>query len=270
MNDYLNNVMNSNILKAAKTQESSDKKRAFKIMIVGKLRYPMKRQYNPVIPLNIYQTWWTKELPPLMRKTVNTIIKNNPAFNHQLFDDNDCRNFIKDNFDENVVNAYDTLIPGAYKADLWRYCILYKKGGIYLDIKYKPHNGFKFINLTEKEHWVLDADKNGVYNALMVCKPNNPILLQSINRVVENVRKRYYGSNCLQPTGPLMLADFFCKKTKNNFDMKHEIFISSQNKLIFLNNFIVFKSYDGYSNEQSVNQKTAHYSSLWSKRQIYH
>lgn len=268
INSYISNILNVKNTNP-NVEKNKDIKIGLQLALQKKILYPQKSKYNSVIPLNIYQTWWTKDLPPLMRKNVNAIIQNNPAFKHHLFDDNDCRNFIKNNFDEKVLNAYDTLIPGAYKADLWRYCILYKNGGIYLDIKYKPHNGFKFINLTEKEHWVLDADKNGVYNALMVCKPNNPILLQAINRVVENVRNRYYGSNCLQPTGPLMLADFFCRKTKNNFDMKHEYLISIQNKIIFLNKFIVFKSYHGYSNEQSANQKTGHYSSLWSKRQIY-
>ena len=50
--------------------------------------------------------------------------KTNPIFEHHLFDDNDCREFIKNNFPEVVLQAYDGLIPGAYKADLWRYCIL--------------------------------------------------------------------------------------------------------------------------------------------------
>lgn len=60
--------------------------------------------------------------------------------------------------------------------------------GIYLDIKYQPINGFKFINLAEKEHWVLDCNKIGIYNALMVCKPGNNILLQAIKQIVENVK----------------------------------------------------------------------------------
>ena len=34
-----------------------------------------------------------------------------------------------------VLNAYDSLIPGAYKADLFRYLVLYREGGVYLDCK---------------------------------------------------------------------------------------------------------------------------------------
>ena len=265
----LGNVMNSDIMKGIQQQRIKDKRMTNELKIKSKIPYPLKRYYNPVIPLNIYQTWHTKNLPPLMKNAVNKIIYNNPRFNYQLFDDDDCRNFIKDNFDINVLNAFDSLIPGAYKADLWRYCILYKNGGVYLDIKYAPVNGFKFINLMEKEHWVLDMDKNGIYNALIVCKPNNEILLRAINKVVENVKNKFYGSNCLHPTGPIMLAEFFTQSDKNNFDMYHDIYQSIENRFVFFNGYIIFKNYNDYLNEQRNNQKLGHYSGLWGSRNIY-
>jgi mannosyltransferase OCH1-like enzyme len=197
------------------------------------------------------------------------IIGNNPRFNYQLFDDNDCRNFIKDNFDENILNAFDTLKPGAYKADLWRYCILYKNGGIYLDIKYRPLNNFRFITMTEKEHWVLDTDKNGIYNALMVCKPGNEILLKAINKIIENVKNKYYGNSFLEPTGPLLLSSFFSTNEKNLFDMKHNEVFDHNSKIIQYNNYIILKSYTDHINERIKYSKTKHYSELWNSRKIY-
>jgi mannosyltransferase OCH1-like enzyme len=127
-----------------------------------------------------------------MAKTVFMIKSLNPRFQYFLFDDNDCFEFIKNNFDKDILNAYNSLIPGAYKADLWRYCILYIKGGIYLDIKYRPLDNFRFINLTEDEHFVLDNDGNGIYNAVMVCKPGNELLLKAIHNIVENVKNNSY------------------------------------------------------------------------------
>ena len=269
MNSYFNDVVNSNTIKAIKLQKYRDKIMAIKLKNIGSVPYPIKQHYNTVIPLNIYQTWHTKDLPKFMKKTVDNIIKNNPAFKHYLFDDNDCRNFIKDNFDVTVLNAFDSLIPGAYKADLWRYCVLYKNGGIYLDIKYEPVNGFKFINLTEKEHWVLDIDKYSIYNAIMVCKPNNQLLLKAIHKIVDNVKNKFYGLSCLHPTGPQMLGDFFSTFEKNKFDMYHDIYISVKNRFVFFNDYIVFKSYDSYLNEHNKNKKVEHYSVLWELRKIY-
>jgi mannosyltransferase OCH1-like enzyme len=233
------------------------------------ISYPTKSHYNNIIPLNIFQTWHSKNLPPIMAKNVEFIKQSNPAFNYMLFDDTDCREFIKTHFNVDVLNAFDTLIPGAYRADLWRYCVLYIKGGIYLDIKYMPINGFKFISLTEKEHWVLDIDNNGIYNALIVAKPGNNILLQAINNIVSNVRNRYYGNSGLEPTGPLLLSKLFSSQQKQALDMKHAFYISVQYRFILFNNYYVFKSYNEYLDEHAHNQKVHHYSILWNQRQIY-
>lgn len=234
-----------------------------------KIPFPMKTHYSNVIPLNIFQTWHTKNLPPLMRINVEYIKKLNPAFTYRLFDDEDCYNFIKENFSNDVVESFVKLIPGAYKADLWRYCVLYKLGGIYLDIKYRPVKHFKFINLTEKEHWVLDIDGNGIYNALMVCKPGNQILLNAINQIVKNVKTKYYGGGCLDPTGPHLLAKYFNNDQKKSFELKHSYFENMDNRFIYFKNYIIFKSYNGYLQEHGKNQKVEHYSSLWGKRAIY-
>jgi mannosyltransferase OCH1-like enzyme len=233
------------------------------------ISYPAKPHYNNIIPLNIYQTWHSKNLPPIMAKNVEFIKQSNPAFNYMLFDDDDCMEFIKTNFKSDVLNAFNTLIPGAYKADLWRYCVLYINGGIYLDIKYMPINGFKFISLTEKEHWVLDIDNNGIYNALIVAKPRNVILLQAIDKIVSNVKNRYYGNSCLEPTGPLLLAKLFDTEQKHAIDMKHAFYISMKFRFILFNNYYVFKSYNEYLDEHSQNQKVQHYSILWNQHNIY-
>ena len=241
------------------------------LKIIRKLQisYPTKSYYKRVIPLNIFQTWHTKNLPTIMNYASNMIKYNNPEFNYYLFDDEDCRNFIKENFDNSVLNAYDSLIPGAYKADLWRYCVLYKKGGIYLDIKYIPENNFKFMNLIEKEHFVLDADRNGVYNALMVCLPGNTKLLACINKIVENVRNKFYGLTPLDPTGPLLLKKYFTHREKLAFDMYHDYYKNFNNRFIYFNNIIVFKQYNGYLNEYNTNSKVGYYGNLWNSRQIY-
>ncbi len=76
------------------------------------------------IPLNIFMCWNTKNLPPKMVNNINKIKEENPEFNIYIYDDNDCRNMIEKYFSKEVVDAFDSLIPGAYKADLWRYCVL--------------------------------------------------------------------------------------------------------------------------------------------------
>lgn len=224
------------------------------------------------IPANIFQTWHNKKLPPKMAQAILYIKKTNPRFKYYLFDDNECREFIKTHFDETVLNAFDRLIPGAYKADLWRYCVLYVHGGIYMDMKYYPINNFKLVNLLMKEHWVLDCDRKGVYNALMVCKPKNEILLKAINQIVENVKVRFYGNCFLEPTGPKLLAKYFTEEEKRAFDMRHTLSgtrIHDMNKYIMFNGKKIMQCYSGYTSDRELYSPKKHYGILWKERNIY-
>jgi hypothetical protein len=230
--------------------------------------FPLKASYNSVVPLNIFQTWHTKNLSPLMYNAIIKVRNVNPRFNYFLFDDNDCREFIQKHFAADVLQSYDNLIPGAYKADLWRYCVLFIKGGIYLDVKYTPLNGFKFINLTESEHLVVDIDGHCIYNALMVCKAGNPTLLKAIRKIVENVKNKYYGDTYLSPTGPGLLSSIISANDPV-VDLRHEANGDENNKLILYKGIPILKSYHGHISDRIQNSKKDHYAVLWKNRNIY-
>jgi mannosyltransferase OCH1-like enzyme len=234
-------------------------------IIVNTNMLPIKK-YNSIIPLNIYQTWHTKKLPKDMNDCVELLKTQNPEFNHYLYDDNQCIQFITDNFDTDVINAYDTLVPGAYKADLWRYCVLYINGGIYLDIKYKGVNGFKLIELTEKEHFVRDRPENTVYNALLVVLPKNEIMLKCIQQIVDNVKNKFYGKCPLEPTGPKLIGKYFLHSEIINMEL---YFKSSNIDKIMYNKMEILNSYNNYRKEHNDNKKVDHYGKLWKNNNIY-
>ena len=193
-----------------------------KLKTIKYKNFEIKDYYKTVVPLNLYLTWSIKELPTKMQENVDRMIKINPEFNIQIFDCDERREFIKNIFPKYILTAYDTLKPGAFKADLWRLCILYMNGGIYADIKFNCINNFKFIALTEKEHLVLDRPgywKNGeigIINGLIVAKPKNPLLLRCINKICENVKNKDYGVNCLYPSGPGLLGEQYIKMLREN------------------------------------------------------
>jgi len=230
-----------------------------------------KPNYNSIIPLKIFQTWYTKELPPTMKERVETLKKQNPIFEHFLFDDNDCREFIKTNFPADVLNAYDILIPGAYKADLWRLCVLYIHGGIYMDIKLCCVNGFKLIELTEANHFVKDRlAPLSIYNACMACQQNHPYLLMAIKKIVNNVKTKLYGLNPLEPTGPVMLGNLFLNnRLPANIDMTH---YEDGGFIIFKGRFVISTEYPEYNSERTNIYKsinTKRYCALWNEKKIY-
>lgn len=227
-----------------------------------------------IIPKNVYLTWSTLDFSPELKQNINNLKTRNPEFEFHIYDDNMCREFIIKHFSKNVLNAYDKLIPGAYKADLWRYCILFINGGIYMDIKLCTIPPFKLIDVADNEYFVSDRPRNTIYNAFMVCKPQNLFLKCAISRIMYNVKNKIYGTNPLDPTGPRLLGTLatawnIVKKNKIKCQLKHYNkggFITFRNKFVMTNNF---QGYVKMRNSYYTKKNTAHYDTLWHARQIY-
>jgi len=234
--------------------------------------YSLNVNYDSVIPLHLYTCWHDKELPPLMKENYNYLVESNPLINFHLYDELECREFIQKHFKPDVLDAYDRLKPCSYKADLWRYCILYINGGFYMDIKYRCKNNFKFISLSEKEYFVLDKNPLNIYTALIVCLPKNEIMNKCINKIVENVNNNFYGDDCLDITGPGLLGTFFTPEEKKLLELTHD-FSYEYNKInkyyIVKDNIIILEFYENYREEQLKYQKNKHYGELWKEKNIY-
>ncbi len=212
-------------------------------------------------------TWHTKDLPPKMKQHVKTLISENPEVEFHIYDDTECRQFIQSHYEPDVIEAYDSLIPQSYKSDLWRYCILYTYGGMYMDIKLKCINGFKLIEIFNEPHFTKDLKGTDVLTGLIVSQPNNPVFRRCIDSIVENVKNKYYGPTSLHPTGPGLLGTHV--PSGSNMDL-HLQDINDEYKPIYWHNKpIINLYYDGYREEQKQFQNTKHYSELWNERTIY-
>lgn len=165
------------------------------------------------IPKKIFQTWSTKNISQSLQQIVDLWKILNPEYEYFLYDNNDCEIFIKEQFDERTYNAYCKIIPGAFKADLWRYCVLYKYGGVYADINTLCLSRIdKF--LTEETEFMVPIDLNtnpvegqhNLFNTLIASNPGNPILLNAIERIVFNVENKRIPPSRLDFCGPGLLG----------------------------------------------------------------
>ena len=221
-----------------------------------------------VIPLHIYQVWHNKEIPSSVKESIQLLKEQNPEFEHHLYDETMCRAYIQKNFPKRVVQAFDKVVPYALKADIWRYCILYKKGGVYLDSKYYGMNGFKLITLTDKEYFCRDLKiaQSGIYNAFMICKPGNKKLLQSINQFVKNTENNYYGFTAVC-IGPLMMKQFFTTLEMNSLVLESEK-ITDKERYITFHGKRILQRHIGYANVKTQ-KKGNHWIEHWKNRTLY-
>ena len=171
------------------------------------------------IPQNIFQTWSTKNISDGFKKLTESWIIKNPHYTYCLYDDSDCEEFIKNNFDENIYNTYCRIIPGAFKADLWRYCVLYIYGGIYVDIDTFCLESIDLF-LNQDVEFMTPVDLNNcpsfgtynLFNCFIASIPKHPILLDCINRIAYNVENNIIPFSNLDFSGPGVLG-----KSTNKF-----------------------------------------------------
>ena len=165
--------------------------------------------------------------------SVMTLLEHNPDYEYLFFDDNDSREFIKNNFfshlnNENKINknevpdilqAYDLIMPGAIKADLFRYCYMYIYGGIYIDSKISTFISFDDI-IDEEDKYIIirdDAPKS-FYNGILIFEKENERILKMIKQIINHVMEKKYLSDIHEPTGNKLFYTFFNEdfKTKLN------------------------------------------------------
>jgi mannosyltransferase OCH1-like enzyme len=215
----------------------------------------------------------------------------NPTYSMIWFSNKERLTFVREHFDGRVLNAYKTLIPGSYKVDLWRLCILYIYGGVYVDAHTVPYASLntilnKYDNRKERVFIsVKDCDHSGggINNSFIIAERHHPFLLQGIIDIVTNVENRFYGSSSLEVTGPLCLTKSLTTVSGNKVhkhgwndcgDLSYYLF-----KLDFPSLYHPIYDVDGTKISEKEfselwlfyrkNIKTTDYAILWKKRQIY-
>lgn len=175
------------------------------------------------IPKVIYQTFKTKDIPWLTKWYIRRFMKKNAEYVYEFYDDQRIDDFFKESFDARTYQAYRKLQIGAAKADFFRYAILYKKGGVYLDLdsnilvsldKYLKEDDSAVITREGWNHsffaqWALIFDKN------------HPFLGKVIDYLVENIEQNKFPHDVHSMTGPAVytraINDVIALKTEVSY-----------------------------------------------------
>lgn len=238
-----------------------------------------------LIPRKIFQTNREQVLPG-MKDALDSWVRLNPEYEYHYYPTDECRAYLVEHFSERVVRAYDVLIPGAYKADLWRYCILYREGGVYADSAMVLERPLSVI-IHPDDRFIVPIDggyEGGLYNAFICCTPQHPLLKKTIEIVLNRVEKREYGYRDLWPTGPVAMGDAFndmrgrprgSSFTKGiDHGIKLPLRLSERINSIGIvydldNAKIITTKYRCHVTEKRRWYTTRPYSDLWKERKIY-
>jgi hypothetical protein len=162
------------------------------------------------IPKLIHQCFFgTQAFPEALKANVEALKALNPGWRHTLYDGEMMREFIVRNYGPDMLRYYSRINPkyGAALADFFRYLLLYKVGGVYLDVKstvLRPlddilHADDRYIlgqwdnpDLVERSGWgkhgeLAHIDKGEFQQWHIMCAPGHPFLRAVITSVLANI-----------------------------------------------------------------------------------
>lgn len=187
---------------------------SLKSLLIPALNQPPKRIQLPEfeagtsIPRIIHQTFYDRNLPERLKANVDELRALNPGWEYRFYDDADIAAFIQENYPPLVWDYYQRIDKryGAARADLFRYLLMYKVGGVYLDIKsgatrpldtvLRPDDQFILSKWHSAdggyEHWGLVFDLRhllgGEYQQWhIITTPGHPFLKAVLEQVFENI-----------------------------------------------------------------------------------
>ena len=159
---------------------------------------------------NIFQTFPNKNLLPYAYKdNIEEIKKLNPDWQHHLFDDSEVFKFFEENLEKHQFNLIKKINPkyGVVFADIFRYLVIYKFGGVYLDIKStlnlplshviqkthnflisqwrnKPGEEFSGIGLHRDINYIPGGEFQQWH---VVAEPQHPFLREVLEQIFKNI-----------------------------------------------------------------------------------
>jgi len=169
---------------------------------------------SPKIPKNIHFVWLGSLFPEKYKRLQETWIKHHPEWNIKVWNDNDAENF-------GLINKkmYDTIPNYGVKSDIFRYEILYRYGGLYVDTDYECFKSFDdllyldFFAGTGWNTWPV------VFNGLLACTSDNEYMRIIIDEIHQKQVNNYYRyAEILDLTGCDFITEVYAKYLKKTKD----------------------------------------------------
>jgi mannosyltransferase OCH1-like enzyme len=179
-----------------------------------------------MIPKLIHQTWKTDDIPKKHRPFVNKVKTLNPEWSYKLWTDRDNDEFVKSEFPE-FHRVFTGFSKNIMRADVIRYLIMYKIGGVYLDLDYEVLKPFNFENKNiVLPLWlsVKDGDPADILgNFFLASVPGHRYWLDAINELKNNPPIVTDYTQVLEATGPIFVTRIYNSNRYQDIDVPEKI-----------------------------------------------
>lgn len=172
-----------------------------------------------------------------------------------------------------TVKALELLQPIAYKIDLFRLVLLYHFGGVYTDTRFVPIVPFDHFLPEVGGMAPLDLDGLGLYNAFLAFPSHSIMLKRAIEAIIQNVEEQFYGTHCLDPSGPHLLFNVYQNlSSQEQFNCAITIELDQDARFIRdrLTNEPLIVAHNSEYRRRFTGRNNCHYGRLFRSKGVYH
>ena len=193
--------------------------------------YKTLYEENIFIPKNIIQIC-DKDKDIYDNNAMLSLIELNPDYEYKLYDDTECRLFIKNNYND-ILIAFDMIIDNNLKSDFFKYCYLYICGGCYFNNNIILRKPLRMI-INKEDKIVLASSSNIINNSFILIEKGNENIYKLLKYIVENIMIK--DKNIISNQMNLFNSLF----NKNSIDIK---IYKNINNIIYNNNDPILEYY---------------------------
>lgn len=190
------------------------------------LEFNIKETVNEIIPKIIHQTYKNYDLPDIYKMCQNEIKKLHPDFEYRFYTDDDMDRLMKTEFPE-YYDKFNELPRMIMKIDMFRYFLMYKYGGLYIDMDYLMFKPFDLLNekvVIPTNRDLIDNKPTNLGNCIFASVPNHPFWKSLMDTLFTTDRKNlsFDGSDnvikdtVLNSTGPMFVFDMYNRYLNKN------------------------------------------------------
>ena len=227
------------------------------------------------IPQSLFQTHERRTVPKNMAKEMKSVMESAPGASYTFYDAEERRKYIEAHY-PSAIKPYDSLLPGAYKCDIFRYIRLYVEGGVYLDSPYSvsPKRTMFGDIINKNDDFVAAWDirerkSKAVFYGFIASIPKHPILHELIETALRHVRQQDYLDTALSITGAVMMGRVM---KRNNASTKKGVWLldHEDNVISDEKGMILYTRYPEYVTDRFVLENgMPHYGNLWDSEDVY-
>ena len=117
------------------------------------------------------------------------MLSKNPAYRYHPFNDTECERFIEAEFGQTERDVFHSL-SGSQRTEFWRYCILYKRGGIYIAPGVNVTKSLDDLIKPNDTEFFVYGDTFNIEHQIFGAQPRSELMRNAIDLAVQRIRNK--------------------------------------------------------------------------------